>query len=59
MTFFSETPKASGMGWGILANRLRRKQYEYFAADGMRPPGGIYIGPNFNINLGSQIFNYI
>ena len=55
----SETPRASGMGWGILANRLRRKQYEYFAADGMRPPGGIYIGPNFNINLGSQIFNYI
>ena len=58
----SETPKASGMGWGILANRLRRKQYEYFAADGMRPPGGIYIPANFDINLGGlgrQIFNYI
>lgn len=42
-----ETPRANGMGWGILANRLRRKQYEYFAVDGMRPPGGVHISPNF------------
>jgi hypothetical protein len=37
-----ETPKANGMGWGVLANRLRRKQYEIFATDGMAPPGGIF-----------------
>ena len=41
------TPRANGMGWGILANRLRRKQYEYFAADGMRTPGGVYISRSF------------
>lgn len=46
-----ETPKANGMGWGILAQRLRRKQYEYFAADGMRPPGGVYIPQDFMPNL--------
>ena len=55
----NETPKASGMGWGILANRLRRKQYEYFAADGMAPPGGIYIGSNFSINLKALVSQYI
>lgn len=32
-----ETP-AGPMGWGILAQRIRRRQYEYFAADGMPPP---------------------
>ena len=41
------TPRVNGMGWGILANRLRRKQYEYFAADGMRAPGGVYIPPKY------------
>ena len=37
------TPRANGMGWGVLANRLRRRQYEYFATDGMAPPGGVNV----------------
>ena len=30
-----------GMGWGIMAPRIKRKQYEYFASDGMPVPRGI------------------
>jgi 2',3'-cyclic-nucleotide 2'-phosphodiesterase (5'-nucleotidase family) len=33
-----ETPNAVGLGFGILAQRIRRKQYEYFASEGMPPP---------------------
>ncbi len=33
-----ETPDAVGLGFGILAQRIRRKQYEYFWSEGMPPP---------------------
>ena len=36
-----------GMGWGIMAQRIKRKQYEYFASDGMPAPRGIANRPLF------------